>query len=135
MRKSILATLFVTLGIAVGCGGDEGGDVAATLSDIQAQIFTPSCAFGGCHDGSAGPTQANLILTSGQSFAQLVNMPSEKSPMLRVVPGDAANSFLVKKLKDPAGTEGLRMPSGSPALSAAKIAAIEKWITDGAANN
>lgn len=136
MKQMLLAgTMIATLSLTA-CGSDgSGGDVAGTLSDIQAKIFTPSCALSGCHDASASATQANLILTAGQSHASLVGVASEKSALLRVAAGDPANSFLVKKLKNPSGSEGLRMPQGSPALSAAKIAAIEEWITAGAAND
>ena len=42
------------------------------LSDIQAKVFNQSCALSGCH-GSTN-TQAGLLLTDGNSFANLVNI-------------------------------------------------------------
>jgi hypothetical protein len=48
-----------------------------------------------------------------------------------VTPGDAANSYLIKKLKGTGG--GQRMPAGGlPPLDDAVMAKIEKWITEGA---
>jgi mono/diheme cytochrome c family protein len=46
-----------------------------------------------------------------------------------VAPGRPADSLLVQKLK---GMAGARMPLDKPALSAAIIAKIEKWIEEGA---
>jgi hypothetical protein len=48
---------------------------------------------------------------------------------LIVLPGKAATSLLLRKIK---GTAGDRMPKGKPALSADVIAKFEKWIAEGA---
>jgi hypothetical protein len=48
---------------------------------------------------------------------------------LIVLPGKAATSLLVRKIK---GTAGDRMPLKRPALSADVIAKFEKWIAEGA---
>jgi hypothetical protein len=48
---------------------------------------------------------------------------------LIVLPGKAATSLLLRKIK---GTAGDRMPLKRPALSADAIAKIEKWIAEGA---
>lgn len=102
-----------------------------TLSAIQTQIFNISCAT--CHNG-AGP---GLNLTSGSSFANLVGVPSSGSPgSVRVVAGDASNSYLVRKIEGAAGIVGARMPlNGPPYLSNAQITMIRDWITAGALNN
>jgi hypothetical protein len=69
-----------------------------TLSSIQANVFTPGCAFANCH-GNSG-TQANLNLTNGQSFADLVGVESQLfAPSKRVEAGDGGNSILIKILK------------------------------------
>ncbi|MBI2083060.1 MAG: hypothetical protein HYT76_05780 [Deltaproteobacteria bacterium] len=130
----------------LACGGDEaeddltptdpgtaggGSTLSATLSSIQTNIFTPTCATSGCHsDGSAS---AGLILTDGNSFSNLVNVTStEDSSQLRVKPGEPDNSYLVKKIEGNAGT---RMPRGSSPLSSSETQAIRDWISNGAENN
>jgi cytochrome c553 len=79
----------------------------------QAQaIFAESCY--GCH--GAGQQMGNLRL--------------DTNPGKAVIPGDSANSLLMKRIT---GAGGLaRMPMGSASLSAAKIATIGKWIDAGA---
>jgi hypothetical protein len=51
-----------------------------------------------------------------------------------VIPGDPAASILVEALRRPADAEG-RMPPATkgPPLAEEKIAAIERWIAEGAA--
>ena len=56
--------------------------------------------------------------------------PRFEPPRKRVIPGDSANSLLMKRITGGGGLA--RMPLGSPALSAAKIAVIGKWIDAGA---
>src|ERR1700722_19866628 len=75
-------------------------------------IFAESCY--GCH--GAGQQMGNLRLDS--------------NPGKVIIPGDSANSLLMKRIT---GAGGLaRMPMGGAALSAAKIAVIGKWIDAGA---
>ncbi|MGI9238104.1 MAG: hypothetical protein ACR2QZ_11945 [Woeseiaceae bacterium] len=121
--------------------GNEGGDFEATftvvaptsgvtLADIQASVFTPSCATSGCHSGSSPPQ--NLRLDDGFSFSNLVGVPSGEVPTLdRVEPGDPDNSYLVQKIEGTAAV-GSRMPLGGAALSADLINDIRQWIQDGA---
>lgn len=103
----------------------------ATLSSIQSNVFTPGCTFSNCH-GNSG-TQANLNLTSGQSFANLVGIESLLfSPSKRVEAGNGANSILIKILK---GEVSPQMPQNRAKLSDAIIDSIAKWIDNGAMNN
>ena len=52
----------------------------------------------------------------------------------RITPGDANNSFIIKKLTgDP--NVGARMPNGGPYLAASEIDTIKVWINAGALNN
>ena len=53
----------------------------------------------------------------------------ENGALKRVLPNDADNSYLIKKLE---GTAGTQMPLGGQPLSAATIAKIRAWITSGA---
>ncbi len=124
--------------------GEPGGDFvatftvasgasAATLSQIQTETFTPSCALSGCHTGSTPPQ--GLDLSEGQAFANLVGVPSAEVPSLnRVEPGDPDDSYLVRKVEGTASV-GSRMPLGRPALSNAQIQNIRDWIAAGAEND
>jgi hypothetical protein len=125
--------------------GAEGGDfestfslstavMAPTLDDIQASVFTVSCATSGCHTGPAGGSLPDgLDLSSADaSFANLVGVSSIQQPSLsRVAAGDPDNSYLVQKLEGTAAT-GAQMPRGAAALDPSVIDGIRQWITDGA---
>ena len=103
----------------------------STFSEIQRQVFNPSCAVSGCHAG-ANPA-ANLDLTAANSYNELVDQNSLLDPPRKLVdPGSSAESVLVLILR---GTVTPRMPYQAPALSAATIDSIAKWIDQGALNN
>lgn len=105
---------------------------AATLTELQASIFGPVCAV--CHTGGGGALPASMNLSSAAaSYAALVNVSSVQQPaVLRVDPGDAAASYLVRKLEGTAGISGGRMPLGGPYLSDADVARVRSWINAGA---
>lgn len=108
-----------------------------TLAQIQANVFTPICSR--CHDGSLPPgisLPESQNLTDGNSYANIVNVPSIEQPaLMRVKPGDPANSYLVRKLQGGQGIFGQRMPFGGPYLDQATIEKIKAWIANGAPNN
>lgn len=110
---------------------------AATLTQIQTQVFTPSCS--GCHNGSqpaGGALPGSQNLTAGNSYSNLVNVASLEQPgLMRVKPGDPANSYIIRKLEGTAGISGERMPQGGPYLDQATIDMIKSWIASGAPNN
>jgi len=111
----------------------EAGATEATLSSLQASIFTPSCAKARCHLGSR--PSAGLNLEAANTHAQLVGVASQQnSGATRVVAGDPAKSLLVQVLKGNVGNVE-RMPDGAAALSADQIAAVEAWIAAGAKND
>jgi hypothetical protein len=97
--------------------------VAATLSTLQTEIFTPICAR--CH-----PPNRNMDLSAGNTYSNTVNVHSVEQPTLfRVKPGDPDNSYLYQKLASGA------MPFGGPPLTADQLAKVRGWIQVGAANN
>jgi mono/diheme cytochrome c family protein len=101
----------------------------ATLTAIQAQIFTPICS--SCH-----PPNQGMDLRAGHTFASIVGENSSEQPSLqRVKPGDPDNSYLYRKVTGAAGITGARMPFGGPPLSAAQIQLIHDWILAGAQDN
>ncbi|MDZ7344473.1 MAG: Ig-like domain-containing protein [candidate division KSB1 bacterium] len=101
----------------------------ATLSSIQANIFTPKCVNAGCHPGGGAP----MSLQSGASFGTLVGVNSAYGRP-RVAPGNANNSALYLKAIGDVAT-GARMPLAGPPLSQAETDSIRAWINRGAQNN
>ena len=100
------------------------------FSEIQANVFTPSCATAGCHSG-ANPS-ASLNLEAANSHAMLIGIAStQDAGTLRVNPGNPDMSYLIQKLEGP-GVMGARMPPNAAALAQADIDVIRQWITDGA---
>jgi hypothetical protein len=114
--------------------GGPGGS-ALSFSQIQSQIFTPSCAKAGCHAASSAAGQ--MVLAAGQSYAQIVGRPAPENTQLDLVkPGAPESSYLLKKVRGDADIAGSRMPlDGPPFLSSQQIAGIEGWISAGAPNN
>lgn len=101
-----------------------------TLSEIQANVFTPTCATAGCHSG-ANPSAA-LNLENGMSHAMLVSVAStQDAGTVRVNPGFPDTSYLIQKLEGP-GASGQQMPANAAPLPQAEINVIRQWITDGA---
>ena len=123
------------LALLPACVEDQAnGDPQETLTALQNDFFTPSCALVGCH--SAGSAQAGLVLASGQSFANLVNVPSSQQPNLnRVTPFDPENSYEIRKLRGDAGITGSRMPLSGGFLTDAEIGRFITWINEGALDN
>jgi len=127
------AGLIIILALAACQGLSTAPAVSDTVkatpsfaSDIQ-PIFNASCT--GCHGTSGG-----LDLTSGRSYAALVNVRANGDPTkFRVAPEDATNSYLVMALENRATNSGKMPPSGS--LTGNQIQNIKNWINTGAANN
>jgi len=130
------------------CGADEpppaGPDVVAepdpldvtatavpgSLDELHARLIEKRCSGqpGLCHNGQFEPNLSTPALT----YAYLVNRPGlEKPTLLRVKPGSAAQSLLIDKLRNRNGV-ATQMPLGAPPLEEEDIAAIERWIDQGA---
>ncbi len=92
---------------------------------IQA-IFNSRCV--GCHSG--GAPSGGLDLSAAVSYDNTINRPSTRcAPLDLIEPFDPAASCLVRRIE---GTVTPRMPLGTSALSAADIARIRSWISQGA---
>ncbi len=130
-------------GVFPSGNGTAGGDFSAqftittpvvlgpTLDQIQAVVFTPSCATAGCHTGGSPVAGLNLS-DADTSFMALVNvMSQQQGGVLRVAPMLPDDSYLIRKLEGTAGISGGQMPPGAT-LSQPTIDVIRQWITDGA---
>lgn len=143
-KRNLSVLVVVAATTVAGCGGGGGGagptappppgGSPTTLSQIQSQVFTPTCARVGCHD--AASAQAGLVLSSGSARGNLVNVASSQQPALnRVTPGNPGASYLVRKVRGDASITGSRMPISAAPLTQAQIDGIIQWINDGAPAN
>ena len=96
------------------------GKETISFSKDIAPVLVKSCV--GCH-GQNRPSNDFTVFT----FEGLLKGGERGEPIL---PGKAADSLLIKKLKGTA--DGDRMPRRQPPLDDATIAKIEKWIEEGA---
>lgn len=140
IRLFILFAVIISVMFIVSCSSDNPTQpdtntnsqiLSGKLSDIQSKIFNNSCALASCHGNSNN--QANLLLTEGQAYSNLVNVQSVLFPQYkRVVPGNSSESLIIKILK---GEVSPRMPLNKDPLSAEVIDSIAAWIDHGALNN
>lgn len=112
------------------------------LPGLQDQLFAPTCANSGCHDGTFEPD----FRTLGSTHATLVGQPLIKTDQageysLRVVAGDTARSGLLLRLtRDIDGSSGV-MPlalepnSRYPVQRDTLLDYVRRWISEGAKRN
>jgi hypothetical protein len=120
--------------VAPAGGGTPGNNAASPPSfarDIL-RIFTnnaaKTCAQAFCHSGSHPAGDQNL--EKDKAYTNIVNVASSEVPKLkRVLPGDAANSYLFQKV-----VTGAMPRTGGP-LTAGDVDLIRQWINAGAPNN
>lgn len=103
-----------------------------TLSEVQTQVFTPSCALAHCHDAEA---QDRPVLVAGSAWSEIVGVESSAvNGAILVVPGEPTSSYLAMKLNGTTGIDGARMPFGG-SLDPTLVTLVEKWILGGALDN
>jgi uncharacterized protein YjdB len=107
---------------------------APSFSQVVNEIFVRrGCASNGCHGRGAG--DLSLSTNAATSYADLVNVQATAEPTrIRVLPGEANDSYLVIKLEG-RQSSGSRMPISGAPLSATDLANIKNWINAGAPNN
>lgn len=97
------------------------------VPDEILDILDEHCAFAGCHIGPG--SQKGMDLSEEAAAASLINVKSVEMPQfMRVKPGEAQNSYIIKKLMGAPEISGERMPKGSKPLTREQIAAIAQWI-------
>ena len=105
-----------------------------TFTNVQALVFTRSCAFSTCH-GAFLPEQG-MSLSEGQAYRAIVGVESKTTPgRFRVVPSDPDGSLLYQALLGPVNADLARMPNDRPALDAQRIQLVHDWIEQGAPEN
>ena len=148
--KTIVRSLLVLVIVGLAACGDDSptapttpsttpttpttpaaGNLTATLSSIQSEVFNPSCVV---HHGPS-VAEAGLDLSEGRSFENLVNVMSTQVGLELVEPNDAENSYLIHKLEGRAGIVGVRMPPNGPFLTDEALDLIKQWIDEGAQDN
>ena len=112
-------------------------DIEPNLPNIEDSLFTTTCTFSMCHNSTI--SAAGLNLSRGESFNDLVNVPSSQdSEILRVFPGKPDSSYLVWKLEGHPSMKGDLMPicaSNVQCLDSRVIEVIREWISLGAPND
>ena len=108
---------------------------AFTFAQVQAQVFTPTCAKAGCH--AAASASGELVLEAGQAYGQIVSRPAVGNSSLdRIEPGDPERSYLIKKLRGDPDITGARMPLDNPgSLTQEQMDGIVGWVLAGAPDN
>ena len=113
-----------------------------TFASIQQEIFNTTDASGrlactNCHSNLGRNPSGGLNLLSGLSYTSLVGVASTGKPgAVRVIPGNADNSYIVAKLEGRSDIVGVRMPRGNgPYLTEGQLLVIKRWIANGAPNN
>ena len=70
-----------------------------------------------CHNANGAAFAGGLRLDAGQAYNQLVNVPSSVKPgAVRVIPGNASDSYLIHKLEGRSDISGSRMPLNAAPL-------------------
>jgi hypothetical protein len=104
-------------------------DAVCEVPAAVQEIFTQRCS--PCHTtGSSGGLHLDPATAS---YANLVNVHVSSAACnsrTRVVPGDAAASYLIAKLRGASDICGVRMPRNLPPLPEEEIQTIEAWIND-----
>ena len=146
MKKGVHTSIAISITIVLSsCGGYDSPaqpspnpnptpTLQPTFSSISTQVFEGICV--NCHNAAGAQFSGGLRLDAGQAYNQLVNTPSTGRPAsIRVIPGNAGDSYLIHKLEGRSDIAGARMPLGAPPLPQADIDVIRTWIAQGAQNN
>lgn len=111
----------------------------ASIEGLHKNLFKPTCANSGCHDGTFEPD----FRTVQSSYASLVNVKPIKNDQAgtfnaRVLPGSDAASILIYRMTEDLGGNSGIMPlvldpgSDYEAKKSEHLKNVRKWINDGA---
>jgi hypothetical protein len=139
---AVFALLVGACLLPLGCGDEKplptdpgagpGPSPLATYTRVQDEVFTPKCALSGCHLGPASLAQEGLVLSTGVAYDNVVMARANQNPSIfRVTPGDAANSYLWRKITAGQPIIGNRMPQ-TGSITEAERQLVTDWIIRGA---
>lgn len=128
-----------------GCGGSCGTCATGQSCGSSGQCSAPTPTFaanvwpifqaknctGSCHDASS-PSEGLNLSNATTAYNQLVGIMAAQCNRVRVVRGDAANSYLMNKLTGQGMCSGSRMPRNGAPLTAAQLDTVRAWINGGA---
>ena len=149
-RRSLGIVLLVAFGSFAAACDEKLADLAGpspnlqpTFASVQHEIFEARDTAGRaacteCHTDVGGRTPSGgLNLRHEVAYASLVGVASRsKAGAIRVIPGDANNSYIIQKLEGRSGIVGERMPrTGGPFLTEGQMTIIKRWIETGASND
>lgn len=151
MRVPVMASGLLAVVSMAAAGCDEKlssltgptPSLQPTFSSIQHEIFETTDPSGrlactNCHTSAGGRAPlGGLDLTSAVAYNNLVGVASRGKPgAIRVIAGDADNSYIVHKLEGSPDIVGVRMPRGNgPFLTDGQMLVIRRWIELGARND
>jgi len=94
--------------------------------------MTTGCLNSTCHGGTFPASQYDM-----RTYAALfvAGDDADRIGACEIVPGDAASSFLIEKLRSSNPRVGLQMPLEREPLTEEEIVLIETWIDEGAQDN
>ena len=96
-----------------------------SYEEALTQVLIPSCGFDSCHGSGAG----YLRIYENQPEDEWIEMRSNILPSrAMVVPGAAADSYLIKKMENSTDIAGEGMPPPSGGLSGYRIGMVRSWI-------
>ena len=134
--------LWLGLLVSVGCGKPNGdSDTSSSAAGYSAndmyngppvsfdealtEVLIPSCGFDSCHGSGAG----YLRVHENQTESEWIEMKSTVLPSRHmVIPGDAANSYLIKKMENSTDIAGEGMPPPNGGISGRRIGMVRSWI-------
>ncbi len=100
-----------------------------TFNRVQNQVFN-NCIV--CHGSSSGEIAADLNLTSGNSYENLIGVSSVMRPeMVRVYAGSSTYSYLINVLNKDIDFNH----AASSSATESDIQLVKDWIDEGALNN
>jgi len=110
------------------------------FESLQAEVFVPHCANGGCHGGAPSMSNGMLGLDSDATYENLVgvapfNGNAQAAGLNLVTPGSLEESFLWEKMVIEEAHElyGNPMPPlAFPRLDEASMSRVRDWIESGA---
>jgi hypothetical protein len=124
---------------------NEDGNTVETTGKTQtsyaldvAPLFAQNCAVVGCHASPNVGGGISFSLSEWNAFDSIVNVPSAQRPLMRVLPGNATDSYLFQKvtLQPPAiSFNPMPAPGTGNVLTADQVDILRTWINEGAIRN